>query len=283
MRDLLVTVPHHSGAVPLEILAEMLGDDVHDEAACAARRERLFREGDPHTDRMFLLPGARLVTATASRFVVDLNRHPDDRGPNGVVKLRDFGGESLYGGGAPPSEDDVAARVRRFYEPFHAHVEHELRTRRPLALIDAHSMTPTGPDLGPDHGGVRPAASLITGGGPDGEPTDGPVSLPGTAARALAAALERALAARLPLGVDGAPEGVRINDPFAVGEVQRRYGAPDHPAGVPAVAIEINRALFEDDAARPLPKRIATIREAIGAALRSVRGDLERARATWPD
>jgi len=279
MRDLLVTVPHHSGAVPLEILAEMLGDDLHDEAACAARRERLWREGDPHTDRLFLLPGARLVTAAVSRFVVDLNRHPDDRGPNGVVKLRDFGGESLYAGGAAPDEDAVAARVRRFYEPFHAQVEHELRRRRPLALIDAHSMTATGPDLGPDHGAIRPAASLITGGGPDGEPTDGPVSLPGPAARALAEALERALAARLPLGVDGAPSGVRINDPFAVGEIQRRYAAPNAPIRVPAVGIEINRSLFEDGEARPLPERITTIRDAIGAALEAVRPELERAAA----
>lgn len=279
MRDLLVTVPHHSGAVPLEILAEMLGDDVHDEGACAARRERLFREGDPHTDRLFLLNGARLVTATVSRFVVDLNRHPDDRGDNGVAKTRDFAGRTLYPAGGVPDEERVDARLRRYYDPFHEQVERELRTRRPLALIDAHSMTPTGPDLGPDHGAVRPAASLITGGGPDGEPAAGPVSLPGAAARALAAALERALAARLPLGVDGAPQTVRINDPFAVGEVQRRYGAPDHPAGVPAVAIEINRALFEDVAARPSPRRIATIREAIGTALHEVRSQLERARA----
>jgi N-formylglutamate amidohydrolase len=279
MRDLLVTVPHHSGAVPLEILAEMLGDAVHDEAACAARRERLFREGDPHTDRLFLLPGARMVTATVSRFVVDLNRHPDDRGPNGVVKLRDFGGESLYAAGAPPGDDDVDARLRRFYEPFHAQVEHELRARRPLALIDGHSMTPTGPDLGPDHGAVRPAASLITGGGPDGEPVDGPVSLPGDVARALAEALDRALSDRLPLGVDGAPSGVRINDPFAVGEIQRRYAAADGPLQVPAVGVEINRALFEDDAARPLPGRIATVREAIGAALEEVRAALARVHA----
>lgn len=277
MRDLLVTVPHHSGAVPLEVLAEMLGDQVHDEAACAARRARLLREGDPHTDRLFLLPGARLVTATVSRFVVDLNRHPDDRGPNGVVKLRDFGGESLYQGGTPPGDADVDARLRRFYEPFHAQVEHELRTRRPLALIDAHSMTPTGPDLGPDHGAVRPAASLITGGGPDGEPVDAPASLPGDVARALAAALDRALTARLPIGVDGAPSGVRINDPFAVGEIQRRYAAPDAPVCVPAVGIEINRALFEDDAARPLPGRIAMVREAIEAALEAVRPGLVRA------
>jgi N-formylglutamate amidohydrolase len=271
MRDLLVTVPHHSGAVPLEILAEMLGEAVRDPAARAERRERLRREGDPYTDELFLLPGARFVSATVSRFVVDLNRHPSDAGPNGVVKTRDFGGLRLYPSGGEPDAERVAARIRRYYAPFHAQVEHELRTRRPLALIDAHSMTPTGPDLGPDHGGTRPAASLITGGGPDGEPLDGPVSLAPAIARALAAALERALAARLPLGSDGTPSGVRINDPFAVGEIQRRYGAPDHPRRVPAVGIEINRALFEDEAGSARRDRVAVIREAVGQAIEELR------------
>ncbi len=279
MRDLLVTVPHHSGVVPLEVLAQMLGDDVHDEAACGAARRRLFREGDPHTDRLFLLPGARLVTATVSRFVVDLNRAEDDRGANGVVKRRDFGGTPLYPSGAEPNDEEVEARLRRFYRPFFAQVEHELRRRPPALLLDAHSMTPTGPDLGPDHGARRPAASLITGGGPDGEPLHAPVSLPGAAARAVASALERALASRLPLGVDGAPRGVTLNQPFVEGEIQRRFGAPDHPARVPAVGIEINRALFEDRDGRALAERMVRIREALAEALAEAEPALRKARA----
>ena len=277
MRDLLITVPHHAATVPLEILAEMLAGDVHDDVTRLGRLERLRREGDPSTDDLFRLPGARFVTATVSRFVVDLNRGRDDVGPNGVVKSTDFARRPLYPPGGEPDADRIAARLLRYYDPFHAQVRREVERRPPLAIVDAHSMAADGPVLGPDAGRPRPAAQLITGGGPDGEPVDGPVSLPGAAARALAAALEAALAARLPLGRDGEPHGVRINDPFAHGEIQRRYGASGEASDVPTVSIEIHRGLFEDSDARPRPERIARVREAIGEALQVVRPHLEGA------
>lgn len=277
MRDLLITVPHHAATVPLEILAEMLGDDVHDDATRSDLLERLRRDGDPSTDELFRLPGARFVTATVSRFVVDLNRARDDVGPNGVVKTTDFAKRPLYPAGGEPDGERIEERLRRYYDPFHAQVRRELQRARPLAVVDGHSMVADGPALGPDAGRPRPAASLITGGGPDGEPEDGPVSLPGAAARALASALETTLAARLPLGQDGVPHGVRINDPFAHGEIQRRYGAWDPAGAVPTVSIEIHRALFEDAGARPRAQRIVRIREAIGEALRMARPHLERA------
>lgn len=277
MRDLLITVPHHAATTPLEILAEMLAGDVHDDAARLGRLERLRRDGDPSTDDLFRLPGARFVTATVSRFVVDLNRRRDDVGPNGVVKSTDFSQRPLYPPGGEPDADRIEERLRRYYDPFHTQVRREIERQRPLAVVDGHSMMADGPALGPDAGRPRPAASLITGGGPDGEPLSGPVSLPGAVARALAAALEAALAARLPLGRDGEPSGVRINDPFAHGEIQRRYGASGDGRDVPTVSIEIHRGLFEDRDARPRPERIGRIREAIGEALQVVRPHLEGA------
>ncbi len=277
MRDLLITVPHHAATVPLEILAEMLGDDVHDDATRLGLLERIRRDGDPSTDELFRLPGARFVTATVSRFVVDLNRARDDVGPNGVVKTTDFATRPLYPAGGEPDGQRIEARLRRYYDPFHAQVERELLRERPLAIVDGHSMVADGPALGPDAGRPRPAASLITGGGPDGEPEDEPVSLPGTVARALASALATALADRLPLGRDGMPHGVRINDPFAHGEIQRRYGAWDPESAVPTVSIEIHRALFEEVGAQPRPQRIVQIRDAIGEALQVVRPHFERA------
>lgn len=277
MRDLLITVPHHAATVPLEVLAEMLGDGVHDDDARAGLLERLRRDGDPSTDALFRLPGNRFVTATVSRFVVDLNRARDDVGQNGVVKTTDFARRPLYPPGGEPNRERIEARLQRYYDPFHAEVRRQLQRARPLAIVDGHSMVADGPALGPDAGRPRPAASLITGGGPDGEPLDRPVSIPGVAARALAAALEASLSARLPLGLDGVPHGVRINDPFAHGEIQRRYGASGRDDDVPTVSIEIHRALFEDEDARPRPERVAQIRDAIGEALQVARPHLERA------
>lgn len=275
MNDLLVTLPHASASVPLDILADMLGPDLADDRARAALLERLRREGDPFTDELFRFDGARFVSATVSRFVVDLNRAPSDRSVNGVVKATDFSGRPLYPAGDEPTDAAIDARVRRFHAPFYAQLDREIGRRRPWLIVDGHSMTADGPTLGPDAGRPRPAASLITGGDGDGEPTDRPVSLSPALARTLAAALERALARRLPLGTGGLPEGVRINDPFAHGYLQERCGAaPDGPS-VPTVAIEIHRGLFEDDEVRARPERVATIRAAILEAL----GEL---RAAWP-
>lgn len=270
MSELLVTLPHASAALPLEILAEMLGSQVDDDAARAALRERLRRDGDPFTDDLFRLPGARFVSATVSRFVVDLNRAPGDRGPNGVVKTTDFSGTPLYPAGGEPDAATVEARLRRFHAPFHAQIDREVARLRPRLIVDGHSMSAEGPSLGPDRGRARPAASLITGGGPDGEPLDRPVSLAPDLARQLATALEAALARRLPLGRDGHPAGVRINDPFPVGHVQDRCGGDPHGPRLPSVGIEIHRGLFEDDAVRARPDRVAAIRSAIDEALTSL-------------
>ena len=276
MADLLVTLPHHAGALPLEIQAEMLGPRFGDDRARSDLLERVRREGDPSTDLLFRLPGARFVSATVSRFVVDLNRAPDDRDANGVVKASDFSGRPLYPTGGAPDEEAILARLRRYHAPFHAQVEHEIARRRPWLIVDGHSMTAAGPSLGPDRGRPRPAASLITGGGPDGEPTDRPVSLAPELARRLAAALDAALAARLPLGSGGLPSGVRINDPFAHGYVQERYGAdPDGPR-VPTVSIELHRGLFEDADARPRSDRVTLLRSAVVEAIDTLRPDLER-------
>lgn len=276
MADLIVTLPHASGVLPLEIQAEMLGPAVHDDEARAALLERVRREGDPSSDLLFRLGGARFVSATVSRFVVDLNRSPDDRSANGVVKRTDFSGRDLYPAGAEPDASTIDARLRRYFDPFHAQVERDIARARPWLIVDGHTMTADGPTLGPDAGRPRPAASLITGGGPDGEPTDRPVSLPPDLARRLAAALERSLSARLPLGQDGAPSGVGINEPFAHGYVQERYGADPSGPLVPTVGIEIHRGLFEDADAHPIDERVRRVRAAVAEALDAIRPDLDR-------
>lgn len=276
MRDLLITVPHASGSVPDDVLDEMLGDDGADADRRSALLHHLWSEGDPHTDALFRLDGATLIDARVSRFVVDVNRGRSEAGPNGVVKATDFQGRPLYPAGSEPGPERIRARLRNHYDPFHHRVEAALARRRPLLLLDGHSMTPLGPALGPDGGTPRPAASLITGGDEEGEPTNGPVSLPGYAARALATALRKALTPVTALHPEMEPE-VTLNRPFAHGEIQRRYGDPAHPAAAPAVSVELNRALFETEGAALVEDRLPPLRTALAAALEEVRPVLERA------
>lgn len=283
MRDLLITVPHASGFAPDEVLDEMLGPEARDPEARRALLHRLWLEGDPHTERLFALPGAPRIEAEVSRFVVDVNRGRAESGPNGVVKATDFSGRPLYPPGGEPGPERIEARLRRHYDPFHERVERALEDGSFLLLVDGHSMTPRGPAIGPDGAGrPRPAASLITGGSERGERTAGSVSLPPEAARRLAAALERAL--RAALGDVGADHpdieaGVTLNRPFPTGEIQRRYGHPAHRARTPAVSIEWNRALFEGPDGEARPGRIEALRDALSAALEDARPELEAAKA----
>jgi len=82
-----------------------------------------------------------LVHATQSRLLLDLNRDPT--AADSIPCESD--GTSIPGN-LQLSDDERAARRRWLYEPFHAAIEHQLRTRmaqgRLTAVVSIHSFTP---------------------------------------------------------------------------------------------------------------------------------------------
>lgn len=265
-RPLLIVTPHASDHVPQDILGEMLGEARHDLEARRALGASLFEQGDPYTDVIFDLPDAYALHATVSRFVVDLNRRRDQRGPNGVVKLTDFDATPLYEHGTPPDEARVEERLHRYWDAFHAEIDRTIREHRIELLIDGHSMSPLGPSLGPDGGAVRPALTLMTGGDEDGEPAgDRPPTVPPALARALREAVERAFAPVMRAPGDEAPPHAVLNRPWSADEVAYA-SAP--AAGIPAFGLEINRALYLDrgrDGEQPRPDRIRALNGCVAA------------------
>lgn len=262
MRELVVIVPHHSGFVPFGLLVDMLGDGAFDEPTRAGFLRRLFDQGDPFTERLFHLPGAEQVEAAVSRFVADVNRFRDQHGPNGVVKLTDFDARPLYPVGFAPSAAEIEARLERWWDPFHRAVTRALRRPQTVGFLDAHSMTATGPALGPDGGALRPAFNLITGGDLDGERVSIPTSVSGPVARRAADLLWRHFGAVV-RATSGVPNEVLLNAPFASGAIQTLHGAPDGPSRRPGFGLEFNRALYlepgDDGFERPIPGRIAEL------------------------
>ena len=273
LTTVLIVTPHSSGHVPQNVLATMLGE-AHDDLAA---REQLLRrinlQGDPYTDVLFDVPDTTSVHAWASRFVVDANRLRDRGGPNGVVKVTDFDSVPLYPAGAEPDEADIEERLARYWDPFHATIKRLLGERRIELLLDGHSMSGTGPSIGPDHGAPRPAITLMTGGDEDGEPRSGrPPSLPPALAREfrdlVAKALEPVLAAQ-----DVVPHEVALNSPWSADELSYMHGPP---AGIPAFGLEINRLLFmNEETGEALPERVRALRagmsEFVAAALEATR------------
>ena len=201
---LLVSVPHAGTALP------------------AALRERLVpraaavEDTDWHLDRLYAFAhelGASLIVPTYSRYVVDLNRPPEDTpmypGVNntGLVPTRFFTGDALYREGRAPDAAETAARIDTYWQPYHDAVAAELERLRGLhghaVLFDAHSIKSELPWL---FDGSLPHLNLGTASG-------------SSCAASLAAALGAVLGrhTRYTHVVDGRFKG---------GHITRRYGRP---------------------------------------------------------
>ena len=240
---LLVSVPHDGRLVP------------------DTQRERMTAAGlampdtDWHVAELYDFArelGASLLVAQYSRYVVDLNRPPDDgslyegRVSTGLCPQYTFAGEALYRDDAPVSGEEVARRIERYWRPYHARLEtalDELRARHgSVFLWDAHSIPSRVPRL---FDGELPVLNL---GNFDGRSCD-----PGIA---------RALA-RI---ADASPYSAVLNGRFKGGYITRRYGDPR--GGVQAVQLELAQRAYMDEESRQFDNARATrLRETLGALL----------------
>ena len=234
---LLILTPHSSGQLPAPVMHQMLGEAVYDTQAREALQRRIFLDGDPYTDLLFRVPGARTLNAPWSRFVVDLNRERGDASDNGVVKRAGFDLNALYPAGTEP---DVEDRLRRYWDSFDAQVRAELKGVS--LLMVGHSMGMYGPALGPDHGQPRPALTLMLGAGKR-------VTFPPGLAESLRLAAEQAFSAVLR---DAEVSRVAVNDPWTTDDLSVRYGH----ARLPAFGLEINAGLYLTDEGAPRDDRI---------------------------
>ena len=226
----LVEVPHAGLAVP---------EAVRDEIVVSS--EVVLRDSDLYVDKLYARApsvGATLLAARVSRYVVDLNRAPDDVDPQTVPDHPDPRGvqprgvvwrvttEGLPALRAPLSYAALEERLSRFHAPYHRVLEAELVRKRArfghAVLLAAHSM---------------PSASRSPGGG--GARAD---VVPGTRGRSTADA-------RLIDLVDQhfreAGLTVRHDDPYRGGWTTQHYGRP--ASGWHALQIELNRALYVDE------------------------------------
>src|SRR5690606_14513712 len=80
--------------------------------------------------------GASVLVPRYSRYVVDLNRPPDDtslypgQNTTGLCPTVRFTGEPVYLPGAEPDEAEVRDRVERYWRPYHDALAGELARLR---------------------------------------------------------------------------------------------------------------------------------------------------------
>jgi N-formylglutamate deformylase len=138
---LLISIPHVGRLIPTELqpLYDPRALDVED-------TDWLLDEVYAFASEL----GAGLLTARHSRYVIDLNRPEVDApmypGVNNteLCPTRFFTGEPLYRAGCAPDAEQIAARVARYWRPYHDALTAELarlRSTHGCALLwEAHSI-----------------------------------------------------------------------------------------------------------------------------------------------
>ena len=217
---LLVSMPHTGTHVP-EWLEPRL-----------TRAAKALPDTDWHLERLYDFLdalGASVLVATHSRYVVDLNRPPDNANlypgldTTGIVPLDTFRKEPLYLAGFPPSEAEIRSRIEEYWRPYHSKLAEtlaQLKKQNGYALLwDAHSILSRVPRF---FSGRLPDFNLGT--------ADGKSCGAGTGEKL----------AKIPKGYS-----VVLNGRFKGGYITRTYGAPS--SNVHAVQLELSEAVYMDE------------------------------------
>ncbi|QJE00501.1 N-formylglutamate deformylase [Massilia forsythiae] len=231
-QPLLLSIPHVGTDVPDAIDARF--------APCAAARA----DTDRHLDRLYAFAeelGVSLLSARWSRYLIDLNRPPEDsslypgRDTTGLCPVDTFARERLYRPGREPDADEIEERLARYWQPYHRQLQAELARLRALhgqvVLWDAHSIASRVPRF---FDGRLPDLNF---GSADGK----------SCAPALQDALQEALRR---FQVSAAPARERLtfvfDGRFKGGHITRAYGRPEQ--GVHAIQLEMCQCLYMDEA-----------------------------------
>jgi N-formylglutamate amidohydrolase len=235
----MVSIPHSGEQVPPE--AEWL---------CGLPETILMCDVDRFVDRLYRPALDELeipcVATPWHRYVVDLNRLPEDIGPDSVrdaIKVQDI--SHLASGlhwvkttrGALLLEEPISLElhnllVKKYYQPFHAEMEAQFQSLKKMGHpevyhLDLHSMPSVGTSAHPDPGNHR-APIVIS-------------DLHGKSSKAWFKDL--VIESFKTTGLN-----VEYNYPYKGGRVTERYGHPDQ--GQHTLQIEINRSLYMNETSK---------------------------------
>ena len=201
---LLISIPHDGRRLPPRI-AERMTD-----AALA------MPDTDWYVRRLYdfaSMSGATIIAAKYSRYLIDLNRSPEDealyegRVSTGLCPLKTFAGDAIYRQGRAVTAKGRARRIEKYWKPYHDELATSLahiREQFGYALLwDAHSIRGTVPLL---FEGELPDLNIGTNGGR---------SCPGPVQDAVAGVAARS------------PCSSVVNGRFAGGYITRHYGDPE--------------------------------------------------------
>ncbi len=226
----------HRGTTPLLVSAPHCGLGLcPDMQPLPMQRAHVLEDTDWHLDRLYAFVvelGASLILPRYSRYVIDLNRPGDNMpmypGANNteLCPTRFFTGDALYPNGGAPDEAEVERRRKRYWQPYHDALAHELDQLRDAhghaVLFDGHSIKAELPWL---FAGRLPDLNMGTADGASCDPS-------------LRTMLGNVLQAQ------GSYSHV-VDGRFKGGYITRHYGRPIE--GVHAVQLEMGWHTYLDD------------------------------------
>jgi len=221
---ILVSLPHNGSVIPPELQSRMV------------ERARLAPDTDWHVSRLYAFArelGASMLVPRYSRYVIDLNRPPDDtslypgQNTTGLCPAVQFTGAPVYLEGQAPSADEIATRIGTYWRPYHAALQDELARLHAahggVLLWEGHSIRGSGLEfLFP---GRLPDLNLGTAGGT-------------TCSPARQARVEDALARQ-------SRYDFVVNGRFKGGYITRHYADPTR--GIDAIQLEISQRIYMDE------------------------------------
>lgn len=221
---LLISMPHVGTQLP--------ADQTHRYTARALEVE----DTDWFLDRLYSFAGslgATLLVPRYSRYLVDLNRAPDNApmypGQNNteLCPTRHFTGDTIYQPGQAPDDAEIQRRVTTYWQPYHHALQAQVQQIRAqhghVVLFDAHSIKSTLPWL---FDGTLPHMNLGTAGGSSCAPS-----------------LQADVAAVFDAQADYSHV---FNGRFKGGYITRQYGDPNN--GVHTVQLEMAWSAYMDEA-----------------------------------
>jgi N-formylglutamate deformylase len=227
----------HRGSVPLLVSIPHMGTEIPE----ALRTDYVARaleleDTDWHLDRLYAFArdlGASVLQPTVSRYVIDLNRPPDDvpmypgAANTELCPTRFFTGDALYHEGFVLSAEEKARRRTIWWAPYHQALQEELarlKAQHGCALLwDAHSIRAEIPWL---FEGRLPDLNIGTADGRSAHPS-------------IAQAVQEAAARH--------PRFTHVLDGrFKGGYITRHYGNPEQQ--VHAVQLEMCQYLYMREA-----------------------------------
>ncbi len=267
----VVRLPPPDRAVPVVFDSPHSGMEWPADFTPAAPREAILTTWDAFVDELWAdapAGGATLIAACFPRAYIDVNRAEDDIDPalldgpwpqplattdysrRGMGLIRRFAlpGVPMYD--RPLAVAAVADRLQDCYRPYRTALRNRLdelhRAHGKVWHFNCHSMKSRGNGMNVDEGALRPDIVVSDRQGRTADPE---------------------FTSRAAEWFAGRGFSVKINDPYRGGDLVATHGDPAQ--GRQSIQIEINRALYMDEAGFARGPRFAEVRRLMGRFARA--------------